>query len=182
MTDFGPLYHVGITSVLRRYFLSMLLVAAGSSVQAGVSDQLSGYVAGCEAALLDGDIAAYADLELETETETETVEVFGWRGGDVVVSLLVRIGDEKRSGVCDVSYRPIEPTPSALNELALLSEHMTVTAMIGPHKIENAQSGPVILTCSGNRGMALFLDPAAEGSGFAAQVATVPPHRMKCEG
>ncbi|KMW60183.1 hypothetical protein AIOL_000336 [Candidatus Rhodobacter oscarellae] len=148
-----------------------------------MAERLAGYVEGCRAALLTGEVGAFADLEEETRAVTETVTILGWRGADeggLTVSLLRR---GEASGVCDVAYRPLGPDAAELTALAQLSEALAVAEMAKPgSKVELAQAGQVILTCAETRGMALFLDPTAKGRGFAAQLATVPAYRMGCGG
>jgi hypothetical protein len=160
-----------------------VFLGAVGSAQAGMAERLEGYVAGCRDALVMGDVSSFADLTLETETVTEAVTVMGWRGveeGGLTVSLLRRGAG---SGVCDVSYRPLGPTPDLLAALDALAARLAVAEMAkDPSRVEMAQAGQVILSCAGARGMALFLDPTAKGQGFAAQLANVPPHRMTCEG
>ncbi|MEL7116757.1 MAG: hypothetical protein AAGP08_14445 [Pseudomonadota bacterium] len=148
-----------------------------------MADRLEGYVDGCRDALLSGNVSHFAELTLETETVTDAVTVMGWRGpeeGGLTVSLLRR---GTSSGVCDVAYRPLAPSADLVESLATLTEALAVADLAKePNRVELVQAGQVILTCAKGQGMALYLDPTAKGVGFAAQVATVPPHRMKCEG
>ena len=176
MTDWGVMS-------LGALLASILLATAA---QAGMADRLAAYVAGCEAAILRGDISAFSDLAIETETITDSVTVLGWRGseeGGLTASLLVRKAATRRSGVCDISYHPLDRSTANLAEITDLIEEMAVNAMAKEtSRVEMTEGGQVILTCSGTRGMALYLDPDARGSGFTAQVATMPPHRLKCDG
>jgi len=148
-----------------------------------MADRLETYVSGCRTAVLTGELAAFADLDIETETITETGTGMGWRGADeggLTVSLLRR---GESAGVCDVAYRPLGPSEETIVALDALREQLATQALSKvPSKVELAQAGQVILTCDQGRGMALFLDPTAQGVGFAAQVATVPAHRMRCQG
>ena len=165
--------------------LAALVLIAGA-VEARVVDRLAGYVAACEGALLTGNVAAFADLDIETEQVSETLSIFGWRGAaepGLTVSVLVRSNEGRRTGVCDVSYLPTQPDAEVMAGVAALPGDLAAAAMEDPgHRLELTPSGQVILTCAGARGLALFMDPDAQARGFAAQVATVPPHRMSCEG
>lgn len=158
-----------------------LLMAQAAMARGGMADRLGGYVAGCRAALLTGDVSAFRDLTVETEMVTDTVSVMGWRGADqggLTVSLLRRGAS---SGVCDVAFRPLGPDAAELDALARLAEDLAVAELAKPDaRVEMAQAGQVVLACDQGRGTALFLDPTAKGQGFAAQLATVPPHRMEC--
>ena len=109
--------------------------------------------------------------------------MLGWRDaeeGGLTVSLLRRGAG---AGVCDVVFRPLGPSADELAALDALRERLATEEMAKiPSKVELVQAGQVILTCAGGKGMALYLDPTAQGVGFAAQVATVPGSRMECDG
>ena len=162
---------------------SLLLSLQAATAQASIASRVAGYVEGCRAAVLSGDLSAFSDLSLETETITETVAVRGWRGteeGGLTVSLMQRGAS---AGVCDVSYRPLGPAADLLRDLSALAETLAVDLLAEPStRSEMAQAGQVILTCVEGRGMAMFLDPTAKGQGFAAQIATVPASRIACGG
>ena len=182
MTETPRRHSAATPSMSCRYWAVALVMLAGTA-HAGMADRLAGYIDGCRTALLTGDVVAFDDLEVETQTVTDTVSILGWRDGQeggLTVSLLRR---GETSGVCDIAYRPLGPTSEELTELAEMAERMAVQEMEKhPSKVEMAQAGQVILTCAGDRGMALFLDPTAKGQGFAAQVATVAQNRMRCGG
>ena len=153
--------------------------------QAGMGARLLTYVEGCRAALASGDETAFADLAVETETTSETLRIRGWRGAahqGLTVSLLLRITGEKRSGVCDVSFREPGSSAEMLAEVSNASLSLTESLKARPeHKVEFKQAGEVVMTCDQGRGFAHFLDPNALGRGFAAQIALLPKSRMTCE-
>ena len=175
----------GIASVLRRCALAGLLGLVAMPAQAGMGARLIGYVDGCRAALAVGDESAFADLAVETETTSETLRIRGWRGQahkGLTVSLLLRISGDKRSGVCDVSFR--EPGTSAEMLADVSNASLSLTEMLKArpeHQIDHKQAGEVVMTCDQGRGFAHFLDPNALGRGFAAQIALVPKSKMTCE-
>lgn len=181
MTDANRQFPLERWPALGWVFAALFLTTSAFAANASIVEKLSGYVHGCETALLSGDLAAFDGMAVETETITESVEIFGWRDGEVVVSLLVRIG-AKRSGVCDIAYQPASLSDDAVIALQMLQKNLQAPLLQGKHKFETVASGQILLSCSGERGMALFIDPAATASGFAAQVATVPAHRMGCDG
>ena len=154
-------------------------------VQAGMGARLIGYVDGCRAALAVGDESGFADLALETETTSESLRIRGWRGVEhkgLTVSLLLRISETKRSGVCDVSFRDTDSSAEMLAEVSNASLSLTQSLKSQPgHRVEHKQAGEVVMICDQGRGFAHFLDPNALGRGFAAQIALVPKSKMTCE-
>jgi len=114
--------------------------------------------------------------------ETETVSVFGWQDGvtGASVSILYK-GKSKSKGVCDIAYVSDPDEVSESDEMDRLRISLATNAMQGEHVIENSMSGPVILHCYEEKGLALFLDPSAVGKGFAAQISTIEKARMDIE-
>ena len=183
--DLACRYHVGITSVLRRCALAAGLAVLAVPAQAGMGARLVGYVEGCRLALASGDESGFADLAVETETTNETLRIRGWRGTahrGLTVSLLLRINGEKRSGVCDVSFREPGSSAEMLADVSNASLGLSESLKARPeHLVEHKQAGEVVMTCDQGRGFAHFLDPNALGRGFAAQIALVPKSKMTCE-
>ena len=164
--------------------LAVMPALAGGPVQAqpGIGERLFAYVAACRTAILTGEIAAFADLEVETEAVTDAMEIRGWRGRQeqgLVVSLMRRAVGH---GVCDVSYRPVDMNAELMTELAAIRSRWEEAEADNGLAVENSPSGPVYMACADGRGLALFFDPAARGAGFAAQMASVPSSRLKCDG
>jgi len=114
--------------------------------------------------------------------ETETVAVLGWSDGvtGATVSLLFK-GKSRKNGICDIAYVSDPDGVSENAEMDRLRLSIATKAMQVIHAIENTMSGPVIVHCHNKRGLGLFLDPAAVGKGFAAQITTVSKDRIDCE-
>ena len=162
---------------------SILCLAMFTAFPAMATDavgyRLGELVKGCRTALTTADISPFADLDIESELETKTVSIFGWLDGvtGASVSVLYK-GKSRAKGICDIAYVSDPDGISESEEMDRLRIRLVTDSMQNPHVIENSMSGPVILHCHDGQGLALFLDPAAVGKGFTAQISTIEKARM----
>ena len=140
----------------------------------------------CEDALIAEDIVTRDGMTEGAYHEAETLSIREWRDAgmpDLIVSLLIRRGENGSSGVCDILFTSADAASRTVAEAAQEAIAMYEARQeAGAEFYQQGTSGEALVVCEGGQAIAHYLDRTNLGSGLNYKVALLSPTKFDCKG